>query len=62
MLAASVLAGMKQLPETASLATRGVGGPKMIAEGFDALWPMETLAVRGYVEAIKQLPAILKLR
>ncbi len=62
MLAASVLVGMKQLPSTSMLATRGVGGPKMIAEGFDALWPMETLAVRGYVEAIKQLPAILKVR
>ena len=62
MLAASVLAGMKQISSTSRVTTRGVGGPKMIAEGFDALWPMETLAVRGYVEAIKQLPAILKLR
>ena len=62
MLAASVLAGLKALPETTMLSTKGVGGPKMIAEGFDALWPMETLAVRGYVEAIKQLPAILSVR
>jgi lipid-A-disaccharide synthase len=29
---------------------------------MDSVWPMETLSVRGYVEAIKQLPAILKLR
>jgi lipid-A-disaccharide synthase len=62
MLAASVLAGMKEVPAIAHLPTRGVGGPKMIAEGFDARWPMETLAVRGYVEAIKQLPSILSLR
>ncbi len=62
MLAASVLAGMKDVPAIANLPTRGVGGPKMIAEGFDAKWPMETLAVRGYVEAIKQLPSILSLR
>ena len=62
MLAASVLAGMKQVDTLMHLPTRGVGGPKMIAEGFDAIWPMETLAVRGYIEAIKQLPAILKLR
>jgi lipid-A-disaccharide synthase len=62
MLAASVLVGMKDVTAIAHLPTRGVGGPKMIAEGFDAKWPMETLAVRGYVEAIKQLPSILSLR
>jgi lipid-A-disaccharide synthase len=62
MLAASVLAGMKGVSSIAHLPTRGVGGPRMIAEGFDAEWPMETLAVRGYVEAIKQLPSILSLR
>jgi lipid-A-disaccharide synthase len=62
MLAASVLAGIRDVPTIAQLPTRGVGGPKMVAEGFDAKWPMETLAVRGYVEAIKQLPAILSLR
>jgi lipid-A-disaccharide synthase len=62
MLAASVLAGIKDVPTIARLPTRGVGGPKMIAEGFDAKWPLETLAVRGYVEAIKQLPSILSLR
>jgi lipid-A-disaccharide synthase len=40
----------------------GIGGPRMQAEGMRSDWPMETLSVRGYVEAIKQLPAILKLR
>lgn len=40
----------------------GIGGPRMQAEGFRSDWSMETLSVRGYVEAIKQLPAILKLR
>ena len=62
MLAASVLAAIKSESQLGHLKTRGIGGPKMIAEGFDALWPMETLAVRGYVEAIKQLPAILSVR
>lgn len=62
MLAASVLAGMKEVSSIADLPTRGVGGPRMTAEGFDAQWPMDTLAVRGYVEAIKQLPSILSLR
>ena len=40
----------------------GIGGPRMQAEGMRSDWPMETLSVRGYVEAIRQLPAILKLR
>ena len=40
----------------------GIGGKAMQAEGFRSLWPMETLSVRGYVEALRQLPAILRLR
>lgn len=40
----------------------GIGGPLMQAQGFRSDWPMETLSVRGYVEAIQQLPAILRLR
>ena len=46
----------------AGLEVYGIGGPLMQAQGFRSEWPMETLSVRGYVEAIKQLPAILRLR
>jgi len=62
MLAASVLQAIQESSDLAGLKTRGIGGPKMVATGFEALWPMETLAVRVYVEAIKQLPAILSVR
>ena len=62
LLAAPVLSALNQIPEMAGLEVYGIGGPRMQAEGMRSGWPMETLSVRGYVEAIKQLPAILKLR
>ncbi|MBU3594631.1 lipid-A-disaccharide synthase [Polynucleobacter sp. 71A-WALBACH] len=62
LLAAPVLSALKQIPDTSHLEVYGIGGPRMQAEGLRSDWPMETLSVRGYVEAIKQLPAILKLR
>jgi lipid-A-disaccharide synthase len=62
LLAAPVLSALKQIPDTSNLEVFGIGGPRMQAEGLRSDWPMETLSVRGYVEAIKQLPAILKLR
>lgn len=40
----------------------GIAGPRMQAAGARSLFPMETLAVRGYVEALTNLPAILRIR
>ena len=62
LLAAPVLSALQQIPDTSHLEVYGIGGPRMQAEGLRSDWPMEALSVRGYVEAIKQLPAILKLR
>ena len=62
LLASSVLKALVQLPEMADLEIYGVGGPLMQKEGLYSKWPMETLSVRGYVEALKQVPAILRLR
>ena len=62
LLAAPVLSALNQIPDMAGLQVYGIGGPRMQAEGMHSNWPMDTLSVRGYVEAIKQLPAILKLR
>jgi lipid-A-disaccharide synthase len=40
----------------------GIAGPKMIGEGAKTLFPMEKLSVRGYVEVIRHLPELLKIR
>lgn len=62
LLAAPVLSALNKIPDMSGLEIYGIGGPRMQAEGMHSNWPMETLSVRGYVEAIRQLPAILKLR
>lgn len=40
----------------------GIGGPRMQATGFSALWPAEKLAVRGYVEVLKHYREITGIR
>lgn len=61
LLGVSLLGGLHaRLP--ASSRYYGIGGPRMSAVEFDAHWPMEKLAVRGYVEALKHIPEILRIR
>ena len=40
----------------------GVGGPKMLGQGFQAWHPLEKLAVRGYVEVLKHYREISGIR
>ncbi|OYY80211.1 MAG: lipid-A-disaccharide synthase, partial [Methylophilales bacterium 16-45-9] len=40
----------------------GIAGPKMMRLGAISLFPIERLSVRGYVEVIKHLWGLLKLR
>ncbi|MBH5328174.1 lipid-A-disaccharide synthase [Eikenella sp. S3360] len=40
----------------------GIGGPRMQAAGLESLFDQETLAVRGYAEVLKNLPAIWRIR
>jgi lipid-A-disaccharide synthase len=40
----------------------GIAGPKMQAQGARSLFSMETLSVRGYVEALSHLRKILSIR
>lgn len=60
LLAASLISGIVNRWPGAKLA--GIGGPKMIAKGFDAWWPSEKLAVRGYVEVLRHYREIVGIR
>jgi lipid-A-disaccharide synthase len=40
----------------------GVGGPAMLAEGFQSWVPMERLSVMGLVEVLRHLPGLLRIR
>ena len=45
-----------------SLQSAGIGGPRMVAQGFDGWWPHERLSVFGYVDALGRLPELLRIR
>ncbi|MFT3821087.1 MAG: lipid-A-disaccharide synthase [Rubrivivax sp.] len=60
LLAALLLGGLKQ--RWPDLLTAGIGGPQMAAQGFDAWWPSDKLAVRGYVEVLRHYREIAGIR
>lgn len=60
MLAGLLLSAMRGRWPT--LAARGIGGPHMVAQGFDAQWPSEKLAVFGYMDALRHYREILGIR
>jgi lipid-A-disaccharide synthase len=45
-----------------SLSSAGIGGPLMAARGFQAWWPSQRLAVRGYVEVLRHYRGISQIR
>lgn len=44
------------------LTVSGVGGPEMIAEGCQSLYPMSHLSMMGIIEPLLHLPELLKIR
>ena len=61
LLAGLVLDGLRaRWPDMQS---SGIGGPQMVARGFDALWPSDRLAVHGYsIEVFKRVAGLLRMR
>jgi len=60
LLAGLLLDGMMQ--RWPGLQTAGIGGPRMAAHGFEAWWPHDKLAVRGYVEVLRHYREIKGIR
>ena len=60
LLAAPVIAEiLRRAPEIHCV---GIGGDRMIGAGFDAWHHVRELSVRGYVEVLRHLPRLLRLR
>jgi lipid-A-disaccharide synthase len=60
LLAGLMLAGLKA--RWPALRSAGIGGPRMAEQGFDAWWPHDTLAVRGYVEVLLRYRELVGIR
>ncbi|HEX7436022.1 MAG TPA: lipid-A-disaccharide synthase [Caldimonas sp.] len=60
LLAGMLLEGLRA--RWPGLRAEGIGGPKMAAQGFEAWWPHDKLAVRGYVEVLSHYREIAAIR
>lgn len=60
LLAGLLLSGMNR--RWPGLRAYGIGGPQMAAQGLQALWPHDKLAVRGYVEVLRHYREIVGIR
>jgi lipid-A-disaccharide synthase len=60
LLAGILLDGLKS--RWSELQSFGIGGPQMAKRGFNAWWPSDKLAVRGYVEVLRHYREIIGIR
>jgi lipid-A-disaccharide synthase len=60
LLAGHLMAGLKH--RWPDLQAAGIGGPRMAEQGFQAWWPHDKLAVRGYVEVLRHYREISGIR
>jgi lipid-A-disaccharide synthase len=60
LLAAHLIAALKARQRPMLFA--GIGGPKMLEQGFQSHYPMEKLSVRGYAEVLRHYREIMGIR
>ena len=60
LLAGLLLEGLRR--RWPALQSHGIGGPRMASQGFEAWWPHDKLAVRGYVEVLRHYREISGIR
>ncbi|MFT7724814.1 MAG: lipid-A-disaccharide synthase [Roseateles sp.] len=60
LLAGLLLQGLRA--RWPGLRSEGIGGPKMLAQGFETWWPHSKLSLFGYVDALLNLRELLAIR
>jgi len=60
LLAGLLLQGLRA--RWPALTAQGIGGPKMLAQGFETWWPHGKLSIFGYVDALLNLRELLFIR
>lgn len=60
ILGAALMVGLRKHFPNAEFS--GIGGPRMLAQGFHSYFPQDRLAVMGLIEPLKRLPELLRIR
>lgn len=60
LIGGQILAALRERLPTVRFV--GIGGPRMEAQGLVSWYPMERLAIRGYLEVIRHLPGLIAMR